>query len=36
MSEAALARVHSVGGWQQYGEAWIRFIQCLNPSAVAQ
>ncbi|MGB6157010.1 MAG: glycosyltransferase family 4 protein [Acidobacteriaceae bacterium] len=36
MSEAALARVHSVGGWQQYGEAWIRLIQCLNPSAVAQ
>jgi alpha-maltose-1-phosphate synthase len=32
MSEAALARVHQIGGWSQYGEAWIDLLHRLKPS----
>lgn len=30
MSEAALARVHQLGGWHQYGDAWERLLQNLT------
>ncbi len=30
MSEAALARVHQLGGWHQYGDAWERLLQSLT------
>jgi starch synthase len=29
MSEAALARVHNLGGWHQYGEAWVKLLHVL-------
>jgi glycosyltransferase involved in cell wall biosynthesis len=30
MSEASLARVHQLGGWQQYGDGWERLLQNLT------
>ncbi len=30
MSEASLTRVHQLGGWQQYGDAWERLLQSLT------
>jgi starch synthase len=30
MSEASLARVRTLGGWQQYGDAWERLLQELT------
>lgn len=30
MSEAALARVHRLGGWQQYGDGWERLLYDLT------
>ncbi len=32
MSEAALQRVQKIGGWHQYGEAWIELIRQLVPA----
>jgi glycosyltransferase involved in cell wall biosynthesis len=32
MSEAALARVHRIGGWLQYGETWIELLRGLTSS----
>lgn len=36
MSEAALARVHQLGGWQQYGDGWEHLLQTLTGKADAQ
>ena len=33
MSEAALARVRQLGGWQQYGDNWERLLQNLTGKA---
>jgi glycosyltransferase involved in cell wall biosynthesis len=30
MSEAALARVRELGGWQQYGDAWEQLLHTLT------
>ena len=29
MSEAALRRVRQVGGWKEYGDAWVRLLGAL-------
>ena len=43
MSESALTRVASIGGWDDYGERWAQRLGCTreipitnNPNAVAQ
>ena len=33
MSEAALARVRSLGGWQQYGDAWEQLLRRMTGRA---
>jgi glycosyltransferase involved in cell wall biosynthesis len=30
MSEAALARVRSIGGWNEYGDRWMSLLQELT------
>jgi alpha-maltose-1-phosphate synthase len=33
LSEAALARVQKIGGWHEYGEAWMKVLRSLNSSS---
>lgn len=32
MSEAALRRVRQIGGWKQYGDRWLEFLQQITPA----
>jgi len=32
MSEASLARVRNLGGWQQYGDTWEKLLEKLTGS----